>query len=186
MKTFPNAAARAVESAASAPVTARQIQTLAVQARKAFDMQSVLDMIEYGADFDVWRKGVLWDCCGKASFRKLRQRDFDVALAAFRALAGGKSRPSRVEAEEGDRRRAVWGFTADCREFDSAALFGAPGGAEKYAGKIALDTFGRDLSRLSAGEIEKVRFTLKARAAAKRRRLGCAEIAQERAGETRT
>lgn len=166
------AAARAVEAAAAAPVTARQVRTLAVQARKAFDMQNRLDMIDYGADFDTWRKGVLWDCCQKTSFKALGQREWEVASAAFRALAGGKSRPSRVEAEEGDRRRAMHGFRADCREFDSAALFGAPGGAERFAERIASDVFGRGIARLDAGEITKVCFTLRSRARTRRSRIG--------------
>ena len=41
-----NAAGRAVEAAASAPVSEKQIQALAVQARKAFDVQGVLGNIE--------------------------------------------------------------------------------------------------------------------------------------------
>lgn len=172
MAAYLNPAGAAVESAASAPVSAKQVRTLAVQARKAFDMQNRLDMIDYGADFDVWRKGVLWDCCQKTSFKSLGQREWEVASAAFRALAGGKSRASRVEAEEGDRRRAVWSFRTDCRAFDAEALFGAPGGAEKYAEKIASDVFGRGLARLDAGEITKVRFTLRSRASSRRRRIG--------------
>ena len=181
-----SAAGRAVEAAASAPVSARQVQALAVQARKAFDVQGVLGNIGYGEDFDVWRKGVLWDCCQKTSFKALGQREWEVASAAFRALAGGEARPSRAVAGEGDRRRAVWGFRADCRAFDAEALFGAPGGAEKYAEEIASDVFGRGIARLDTAEITKVRFSLRSRASARRRRPGCAEIAQDRAGESRT
>ena len=171
MKAHGNTAERAVEARAAAPVSPRQVRMLAVQARQAFEMQNMLDMIDYGSDFDTWRRGVLWDCVQKTSFKRLGQREWEVAIEAFRALAGGQSRPSRIVAEEGDRRRAVHGFQADCRKYDSEAVFGAPGGAERYAAKIAFDTFGRDFAHLAAAEIEKVRFTLRSRASTRMARI---------------
>jgi len=173
----------AVRGAAGAPVTAAEVRRLVLAASSAWRTQRDLGLTEDG--FDVWRKGALWDAVGKASFRALGQREFGLALEAFLKL-GGKavrtaagSRPAgkwgrtneaiaaREAGPEGDRRRAEWKLREECREAGGA--FGGEGGALAYAEGLLARIHRTTLAAATARQVWQALFTLRARAAKKRR-----------------
>lgn len=165
-RRLPSWAGRRAAAAAAAPVSPKQVRALILEARRAWEAQSRLGFAS--GDFDAWRRGALWDCRRKTSFRALDQGDFDVALAHFRRLAGDPRGAGEAEAEAaGDLRRALWDFRRLCRKYDAKGLF-APAGADAYCQEIAKDVFGKPVCELEADEVRRLSLTLAARALAKR------------------
>lgn len=162
----PSWAARRAAAAAASPVTPAQVRALILEARRAWEAQSRLGLAS--GDFDAWRRGALWDCRRRQSFRTLDQGDFDVALAHFRRLAGDPRGAGEEEsAAAGDLRRALWDFRRLCRKYDAMGLF-APHGAEAYCQEVAKDVFKKTIRQLDAAEVRRILLTLASRALAKR------------------
>lgn len=185
----------AIRGAANAQIDKAQVRRLILAASSAFRVQAELGLAD--GDFDTWRRGVLWDLCGKASFRALGQREFGRALAEFMRLGG--SGVSRGGAEtrggwngknaeiarnetsaEGDRRRAAYKLGEACREF--AEAFGGEGQARAYASGLMTGIHRQTVETASAKQLWAVYFTLRSRGAAKLKK-AAAETRQDRAGE---
>lgn len=173
----------AVAGAASAAATPAEVRRLILAAQSAWRAQRDLGLTDDG--FDAWRKGVLWDTVGQASFRALGQRDFGLAMGAFLRL-GGKavrtaagSRPAgawgraneaiarRESGPEGDRRRAEWKLREACRE--AADTFGGESGALAYAESLLRHIHKTSLADATARQIWQTLFTLRSRAAKRAR-----------------
>lgn len=169
----------AVKGAAQAVIGAEQVRRLILAAQPAWRMQRSMGLT--GDGFDVWRKGVLWDLCGKASFRILGQAEFGRALARFLELGGkepamfGKwSRTNEAIARretgpEGDRRRAEYKLRGACSEF--AEAFGGEEQARAYARAIMAKVHKTTVERATAKQIMGVFFTIRNRGAAKLRKI---------------
>lgn len=190
----------AIRGAANAQIDKRQVRRLILASSAAFRVQAELGLAD--GDFDTWRRGVLWDLCGKASFRALGQREFGRALDEFLRLGGkevsrggagarrgwnGKNAAiaSNETGPEGDRRRAEWKLREACREF--AEAFGGEARAEIYADNLLRRIHGvradpSPFPNASAKQLWAVYFTLRSRGAAKLKK-AAAETRQDRAGE---
>ncbi|HPS07308.1 MAG TPA: hypothetical protein PLG22_07235 [Kiritimatiellia bacterium] len=175
----------AIRGAANAQIDKTQVRRLILAAASAFRVQAELGLAD--GDFDTWRRGVLWDLCGKASFRALGQREFGRALAEFMRLGGsagsrggagarrgwnGKNAAiaSNETGPEGDRRRAEWKLREACREF--AEAFGGEARAEIYADNLLRRIHGvradpSPFPNATAKQLWSVYFTLRSRGAAK-------------------
>ena len=181
-------AGRRAEAAGARPATPAQARMLAAMARKAFEVQRGLGLAD--GDFDAWRRAELAAATGAGSFLALDQRGVDAAKARFLALAGGPSAGAEDDAEAGDRRRAEWALGNVLSECDRKGVFGPAGSAEAYAESIARDqNGGRGIAGLDAAGLNRLAFTVRARARAAgaraARRAGKAGTAQERAGARR-
>lgn len=183
----------AVRGAANAPIQAEQVRRLILVASSAHKVQLSLGLTEDG--FDRWRKGVLWDLCGKASFRALGQREFGRALGEFQRL-GGKDSPAaaarpqgawgRKNAEiaknetgpEGDRRRAEFKLRQECANVADA--FGGEAQALAYSLVLLRQIHGlpqgRELAAATARQLFATLFTLRNRAARRLRKIMLAAV----------
>jgi len=85
------AADKAVRAQGGGLVTNQQIKAMIVTARRAYDAQSKLGLVDDGLGFDAWRRANLHDVVGAAasgSFRLVTQRDYAAVIAYFGELAG--------------------------------------------------------------------------------------------------
>lgn len=168
----------AIRGAAAAQVDKRQTRRLALAARSAYAEQTRLGLAD--GTFDEWRRGVLWDAVRRASFRTLGQAEFGKALAAFLALAG-RDAPSargawgrtnaaiarRETSPEGDRARALFKLREACAE--AADVFGGEPQALCYAAELLRRIHWTDMERATAKQLWQTFFTVRNRAAAKRK-----------------
>lgn len=173
----------AVRGAASALVDKDQVRRLILVAQSAHKLQADLGLA--GADFDEWRKGVLWDTVRKASFRALGQAEFGKALDAFLKL-GGKEQSAtgnrqagrwtrtnaaiatRETTAEGDRRRAEFCLRRECENVKEG--FGNDEGQALAYAIVLLRQIhrlekGRELEKATAKQLFATMFTLRNRAA---------------------
>jgi len=163
------AADKAVRAQGGGLVTSQQIKAMIVTARRAFDVQAKMGMVDEGIDFDTWRKANLHDVVGAAasgSFRLVTQRDYAAVIGYFSELAGGQTTETKREKEADERRRALWslGMTEDIH----GAAFGGKDGARRYADALFEKVHGTDRLTATARQVWAVIFTLRNRAAARR------------------
>lgn len=177
-----DASDRAVQGAAAARISARQVRELILTANRAWREQCRLGLTE--DSFDTWRRGVLWDTVQQSSFRAMGQREFGLALGAFARLEGAaeasggrgraKAAAARREASgEGDRRRAEWCLRRECGRLDG--VFGGEGRALAYAEGLLGRVHRTSLADATAKQVWQALFTLRSRAAAKRKKRDAAE-----------
>jgi len=85
------AADKAVRAQGGGLVTSRQIKAMIVTARRAYDVQAKMGLVDDGIGFDAWRRANLHDVVGAAasgSFRLVTQRDYAAVIGYFGELAG--------------------------------------------------------------------------------------------------
>jgi hypothetical protein len=97
MSTAKKTASRAPRKAkAPAPqkkrgnLSGKEIKPLVIQARKAYDVQSAMDLTD-GLSFDDWRREQVVACVGKPGLTACHHDDFRPLLAHFQTLAGDDS-----------------------------------------------------------------------------------------------
>ena len=164
-------ARRAVAGGAGAPLSKPQIRSLILAALAAHREQARLGLWDAQADggFDAFRHAAAWESCRIASFKALRQRHYEAVLARLRALAGDERGAARAQrrAAGDDTRRALHALDGECRRL--AGAFGGVEGARSYAAALARRIHHGSLAELSARQTWQVLFTLRNRAASKRR-----------------
>lgn len=171
-----DASERAIAGAGSAPISAEQVRTLILAAQSAWRAQSAAGLAD--TEFEAWRHGALFDACRMRSFRAVTQREYGAVLAHFTAMSGRPaSAPSvrrasaiagREACGEGDRRRAEAALRSECVTLDE--VFGK-GRAFWYAESLFEKIHNTRVEVATAAQIWQVLFTLRNRAATKRRKL---------------
>ncbi|WAC18843.1 hypothetical protein OVA24_16555 [Luteolibacter sp. SL250] len=68
-------------------LTGKEIKPLVIQARKAYDVQTGMDLTD-GLSFDDWRREQVLACVGKKGLTACHHDDFRPLLAHFQTLAG--------------------------------------------------------------------------------------------------
>ena len=160
---------------ASGPLTHAEIKPLAIEAKRAFDIQKENDLLEPGETFDTWRRAqVLEATDGRAAglskachgqwrailqhFLALQGRDIESYQMGMRTGAAAIPQATPTETIE-DREQAahVLAETLEQTRY-----------RQPYAEAIAYGKFGtRDLGRLSAPQLMALVFTLRNRANAR-------------------
>jgi len=158
----------AIAAQGARPITAKQLQTLIITARKAYDTQRDLGLADDFGDFDKWRKGQLYYLTENsdktiASFRDITQRDYSRVLKHFSEHAlmmGTAEKCKTTEQDEYSRAHHAFKKTIDevAHAFDSAE------GALLYAAAIYQDQYRCPLPKATAKQIWRIIFTLKNRA----------------------
>lgn len=162
----------AVIGAGSALIGRDQVRRLILRAQSAWRAQCALGLCD--DTFDAWRHGALYDAVRKTSFRAVTQREFGVALGHFIRLSGGSETAyrndrriaGRESSGEGDRRRAMAAIYSACQ--GAADVLGS--GAHAYALSLLDKIHGVTAEQATARQIWQVIFTIRNRAAAKRRK----------------
>lgn len=169
---------KTIAAAGGGLITAAQTRRLILQAQSAWRAQCAAGLADERDGFDAWRKGSLWDAVSKSSFRAVTQREYGRALGHFLQLAGRdaeagraarlNSAAARREASgEGDRLRALHAFNAAAEEARSAygdtAYWYACSLLQKIHKAPTPDA-------ATARQLWQTVFTLRSRAAAKRKR----------------
>jgi hypothetical protein len=178
-----NCSDKAIQGAASAPVTPAEVRRLILEAQAAWRTQCSLGLAD--EDFDAWRRGSLYDALRKTSFRAVGQHEFGLALAHFEKLAGrepstrwGRANhaiAAREAGPEGDRRRAEHVLRETCAAV-APAFHGSPEQALAYALSLLRRIHRTDLPHAAAKQIWQVKFTLSNRAKAHARKLALQEV----------
>lgn len=154
------------------PLSNEQKAKLSIAARAAYEIQSEAGLVD--APLDDWRRDQTKIACGVASFRDATNTHFRSILAHFLRLSG------RVEDAE-----KIWkttgrvagsnqiGDTHENREVARAILTRLVADSrglisQGYVTAIAADKFpGKDLQHLTAGDLQDLVITIKARLAQK-------------------
>lgn len=161
----------AIEGARSKPLTAEQRQRLARCARRAYDAQVAVGIVD-GETFDDWRHAVVREATGRAGLRALMQRDYGPMMARLIALAGGSPRrgdwhAAGKPAARDDADRARHALRKECDA--QADLFGGQAHAEAYAAALLGNIHKTTWSGADARQLWQVLFTIRNRARAKNR-----------------
>jgi hypothetical protein len=160
------------------PFSTKQIQSLSILIRNAWDLQTKLDLIEYPGDLqnasktdklDFFRRTSLMESCGKSSYKDCHAvKDYLLAKAYFLRLAGNsrEAESIRVRQEYG----AASTHTDACsalRQIEEAAS--EAGLSPSYIAKICAAKFGgeTDLRQLSQKQLWHLCFTIRNRASKK-------------------
>lgn len=153
---------RAIEAQGAGPLTPLQIRTLAVEARRAWEVQRRLGLAP--EDFDAWRHAAVQDAApGRRGLRDLTQADFVHVRDWLKELAGG-ARPVAKDGDD-DARRARWRLR---RTLDALAwAFGGKEEARRYADALFRDIHRTTFEEATARQVWQVVFTVKNRADAK-------------------
>lgn len=164
----------AIEGARSSPLTAEQRQRLAIAARRAYDAQAAVGIIE-GETFDEWRHACVRDATGRAGLTDLRQRHYGPMMARLIALAGGSPRrrdwrAAGKPAARDDADRARRALKDECAAW--ADVFGGAAQADAYATSLLAKIHKTDWMGATARQLWQVLFTIRNRARAKNR-AGC-------------
>lgn len=162
------------------PFSSKQIQSLAIIVRQAWDLQTKLDLIEYPGDLknasktdkiDFFRRTRLHESCGKSSFKDCHAiKDYLLAKSYFQRLAGisQDAESTRVRQEYG----AASTHTSACsalRQIEQAAS--EAGLSPSYIAKICFNKFGgeTDIRQLSEKQLWHLCYTIRNRAMKKSR-----------------
>lgn len=157
---MPSAEERAIQAQGAAPLTPLQIRTLAVEARRAFEVQRKLGLAP--EDFDTWRHAAIQDAApGKRGLRDLAQRDFAAVRSWLRELTDGQRPGNERPGEDDDARRARWSLrrTMEARE----RIFGGKEAAEAYVRSLFERIHKTTPEAATARQIWMVNFTLRNR-----------------------
>lgn len=168
-----NALDKAVRAQGGTVVKPHQVKAMILAARRAYDIQAKAGLVDDGTGFDAWRRAALHDVVGAAapdSFRSVTQRDYLAVLDYFAELAGGRPQAANAaDARAGDERaRALWALSLE--ETEAAGAFGSAGEARRYADALLRGIHGTDRDGATARQLWAVIFTLRNRAAARRRK----------------
>lgn len=160
---------RAIAAQAAYPLTAAQVRDLILAANRAWKEQRRYGLAD--EPFDVWRRAALHDACGRQSFRDVRQGEYGRVRSYLERLAGRKAPARRASgkpqaADEADRAR--WALERECAA--QADAFGGLDGAEAYADALLGCIHKTTRGLATAKQLWQVLFTLRNRAATKRRR----------------
>ena len=170
---------QAVMGARAALVGPKEIRRLILAALRAHKTQLACGLAD--EDFDVFRKGALWDAVKLNSFRDVTHHKLGKALAYFDELAGRATRADarithREKCGESDRTKALHVLKLECQR--SADVFGSFAGAEAYATALLRKTHklpeGSEWRLAHARQLWQTMFTLRNRAAAKRKKIRAA------------
>jgi len=183
-------AEKCVAGAAAALITGSEIQRLIMAAKRAHQTQVACGMAE--DDFNAWRHSALWDAVQLKSFRDVSQHKLGAALRYFCELSGDDHNERtawqctnariirREENGESDRAKALHILKLECQR--SADAFGGFAAAEAYATYLLRHTHklpeGTEWRTAHAKQLWQTMFTLRNRAAAKRKKLRAQEAAQ--------
>lgn len=138
----------------------REIQTLAIAARHAFDYQESLGNIEDGVTFDVWRREQVMEAVGKPGLSALFHADFRPVLAHFQLLAGsdekaldlflktGKAKDHGAAEDTHEKREQVAHLIRDelKRHVDLATFVGTIHDERLSRARAAIDTHGSHIN----------------------------------------
>lgn len=97
MKNSKTLSSKPARKSAAKPSTERgnmkpaEIRPLAIAARKAFDFQRSMGIIDDGANFDTWRRTQCMTAVGKEGISACDHKDFRPLLGHFQTLAGDDS-----------------------------------------------------------------------------------------------
>ena len=177
-----NALDKAVRAQGGSVVKPQQVKAMILAARRAYQEQSKLGLVDYGVDFDAWRRATLHDITGAAapsSFRAVTQRDFAAVMEYFRELAGGVAERSSAIKSGDEERRAKWALRRV--EEETAEAFGGVEGARRYADALFKKIHRTDRYAATAKKIWAVIFTMRGRAKARRSDTGKAGGVERRA-----
>lgn len=182
-----NKSDQAVMGARAALISGREIQRLIMAAKRAHQEQVRCGLAD--DDFSEWRHAALWDAIKVKSFRDVSQHKLGEALRYFRALAGDENNErtvwqrknarivKREESGESDRAKALYVLKLECQR--SADVFGGYQQAEAYAGYLLVHAHklpeGEEWRTAHAKQLWQVTFTMRNRAAAKRKKMRAAE-----------
>jgi hypothetical protein len=86
----PRKAKAAIPQTKRGNLTGKEIKPLVIQARKAYDVQSGMDLTD-SLSFDDWRREQVMACVGKPGLTSCHHDDFRPLLAHFQTLAGDDS-----------------------------------------------------------------------------------------------
>lgn len=162
---------RAIEGARSAPLTAEQRRRLAIAARRAYETQAAVGIVE-GETFDEWRHACVRDATGRAGLTALTQRDYGPMMARLIELAGGSPRrrdwiAAAKPARRDDADRARRALKDECAAW--AEVFGGAAQADAYATALLAMIHKTDWAGATARQLWQVLFTIRNRARAKDR-----------------
>jgi len=161
----------AIEGARSALLTAAQRQRLAIAARRAYDAQMAVGIVD-GETFDAWRHACVRDATGRSGLTELRQRDYGPMMARLIELAGGSPRrrdwrAAGKPAGRDDADRARRALKDECAAW--AEVFGGAAQADAYATSLLAKIHKTDWMGATARQLWQVLFTVRNRARAKDR-----------------
>ena len=143
--------AKAIDGGLNAPLTAEQVRALVLTARKAYDVQVKMGLLDVATKstkgtkdsvhfvpsvanaFDVWRYRVAFTAVGVSSFRAMRARHYRPVLSHFLGLQGRAmaSVHNQVLGASEAQRQALAVLARDCAK--AAEYFdGGEGGARRY------------------------------------------------------
>ena len=174
-----NALDKAVRAQGGAVVKPHQVKAMILAARRAYLEQAKLGLVDDGVGFDAWRRATLHDVVGAAapsSFRAVTQRDYARVVAYFLELAGEDSKRTTASLEDSkrtttsgadERRRALWALNLEEGRLEDH--FGGREGARRYADALFGKIHRTDRYAATARQVWAVIFTLRNRAAKKRR-----------------
>ena len=176
---------KAVRAQGGGVVKPHQVKAMILAARRAYKAQSELGLVDDGVDFDAWRKATLHDVTGgdaPESFRTVTQRDYAAVMDYFGELAG--DRPGKPGHQDSARRadereRALWAL--NLVEVEVAGTLGGRGEARKYADALLWKIHKTERSLATPRQIWAVIFTLRSRAASRRRKAAPDRQASRRA-----
>jgi len=176
---------KAVRAQGGGVVKPNQVKAMILAARRAFKVQSELGLVDDGVGFDAWRRATLHDVTGgdaPESFRTVTQRDYAAVMDYFGELAGDRraeARRSDTARRADDRERALWALNLE--EGEVAGAFGGRGEARKYADALLWKIHKTERSLATPRQIWAVIFTLRNRAASRRRKAAPDRQASRRA-----
>ena len=145
------ATAKAIDGGLNAPLTAEQVRALVLTARKAYDVQVKMGLLDVATKstkgtkdsvhfvpsvanaFDVWRYRESFTAVGVSSFRAMRARHYRPVLSHFLGLQGRAmaSVHNQVLGASEAQRQALAVLARDCAK--AAEYFdGGEGGARRY------------------------------------------------------
>lgn len=161
----------AIEGARSTLLTAEQRQRLAIAARRAYDAQKAVGIVD-GETFDAWRHACVREATGRAGLTALTQRDYGPMMARLIELAGGSPRrrdwhAAAKPARRDDADRARRALKDECAAW--AEVFGGVAQADAYATSLLARIHKTDWMGATARQLWQVLFTVRNRARAKDR-----------------
>jgi len=159
--------ARAIDGALDAPLSPRQIRTLAIAARGAFVELQRLGFVAPGDEFDAWRHYEQMQAVSIPSLRSARQRHYRPLLAHFQEMSG---RPvagaiSRCRAAIDATRQARAKLEHECRAAAASGAFDSADAAIGYASGFLRHKRGVALEQAAPRDLWHAVFLIRRRAA---------------------
>lgn len=155
--------AHAIDGGLNAALTRRQFALLCMAARRAFDEQVRVNLVDPGVDFASWRHAEQLRVIGVSSLRVARQRHYRPMMAHWQDLAGNpmSALRSRIRATMDKSAQARAKVRAECEA--AASFFGGAAGARQYADGFLRHKRGVSIDEASAADLWHAVFVIRRR-----------------------